>query len=350
MKKQSTDSRRSQTEFLRQIGGANFALLYLFEGAETLLRENALKELISRAVEPELRDFNVTSLSAAAGDVAAVVEVAGQLPMMAARRVVIVRGFESISDDAQIAALERYLANPNPSTIVVFVSDALDNRRAFSGLLRRTCTSVTFEPLTEGQQAASWIADHIASLGAKISGADAAYLVALVGSDLRRLASEGDKLAIFVGKGGRIERAAIDELVPNTKEHTNFELSDAVRDGHRARALRMLDQIFSDGNDRGEAPALLGAIAGTFRRLAAAKEMMAEGLSPDEIARAIGGSPFWLRPVFERARKLDRAWLLRSLVRIAETDVAVKTSLGTPRLQLEFLICELCPSDDDRSK
>jgi DNA polymerase III subunit delta len=350
MKKQLADSRRTQTDFLRQIGAGEFAPLYLLEGAESLLRENALKTLINRAVDSELRDFNVTTLSAAGGDVGAVLEVAGQLPMMASRRVVIVRGFESINDEGQIAALERYLANPNPSTTVVFVSDALDQRRAISSLLKRFCTYVSFQPLEQGQDAVSWIADYISQQTVTIARQDAALLVETVGFDLRRLASEADKLAAYVGEGGRIQRSHIDELVLHTKEHTNFDISNAVRDGNRERALRLLDQVFSGGNDRGEAPAVLGAIAAAFRRLVSAKELMAEGLSPEEMARAMGGNPYGLRSTNERARKVDRDWLLHCLELIAETDVAVKSSLGTPRLQLEFLICELCPVVGTRRK
>ncbi|MDQ1524649.1 MAG: hypothetical protein QOE47_2573, partial [Pyrinomonadaceae bacterium] len=37
----------------------------------------------------------------------------------------------------------------------------------------------------------------------------------------------------------------------------------------------------------------------------------------------------------------DPADLARRISRIASADLAIKTSLGTPRLQLELLVCEL---------
>ena len=342
MKKTSADSRRTQNDFQRQLGAGTIGPLYLFEGDETLLRDNALKDLIAKVVDPDLRDFNVTSISAVNGDITAPLEIAGQLPMMSPRRVVIVTGFETISDERQVQGLERYLNDPNPSSDLVFVSNALDNRRAISGLLRRSCTQVSFNRFEDGQDAPEWIARYFSNKGVRIGSADAAFLVGLVGTDLRRLTNEADKLTAYVGESGRIARNDIEELVPHSRDHTNFEIADAIRDGNRGKALRLLSQMFSENGDRGEAPALLGALAASFRRLLIAKEMIEEGLGPEEIAKAIGSSVHWARPVNERARKVDRGFLLRSLERIAETDVAVKSSLGTPRLQLEFLICELC--------
>jgi len=57
----------------------------------------------------------------------------------------------------------------------------------------------------------------------------------------------------------------------------------------------------------------------------------------------VGMPPFIVTRFNERVRKIDAARILRGIARIAETDVALKTSLATPRLQIEVLICELCP-------
>jgi hypothetical protein len=54
-------------------------------------------------------------------------------------------------------------------------------------------------------------------------------------------------------------------------------------------------------------------------------------------------SPFFVTKFNERVRKIDVSRILRGIARIAETDIALKTSLATPRLQIEVLICELCP-------
>jgi len=88
---------------------------------------------------------------------------------------------------------------------------------------------------------------------------------------------------------------------------------------------------------------ILGAIASNYRKMLAAKELMRRNAPNAEVAKAVGMPPFIVTRFNERVRKIDATRILRGIARIAETDVALKTSLATPRLQIEVLICELCP-------
>jgi DNA polymerase-3 subunit delta len=180
-----------------------------------------------------------------------------------------------------------------------------------------------------------------------IDNASASYLVGKVGTELRRLASEIDKLATYASEGasnGQITQTEIDELVRYSQEHTSFELTDAMLEGDRKRALRLLDRIFTNQGESPSriAPMILGAIASHHRRLLAAHELMLQNKSADEVRRAVGFFGNRMNRFNEVARRADRRRLAIALKRIAETDVALKTSLATPRLQLELLICELC--------
>jgi DNA polymerase III delta subunit len=88
---------------------------------------------------------------------------------------------------------------------------------------------------------------------------------------------------------------------------------------------------------------MIGAIARGYRHLLLAQELMRQNAANEEIAKAVGMSPYAVKYLNERARKVETVTLLQALARIAETDIALKTSRATPRLQLELLICELCP-------
>src|SRR5215475_13612005 len=130
MKRQnSQDAVKSQSEFHRKLQGGQIAPLYLFEGSEKYLRDQALKKLIDASVDESVRDFNFATISVAEGNLDEALALARQFPMISARRVVVVRGFEAISDDKQLNALKDYLRAPADTTSLVFVSDALDNRR-----------------------------------------------------------------------------------------------------------------------------------------------------------------------------------------------------------------------------
>jgi len=353
MKRQSSaSSRDSQAEFARQLKAGKLAPLYLFEGEENYLREQALKRLIEAAVDATVRDFNVSPVSVSGGNLDQALAIAGQRPMISERRVVIVTGFETITDERQLELLKDYLRQPAETTVLVFMSPALDNRRSIATMLRKTCVVVSFPPLGDRDEAPRWVADYLSRAGSRIDLAEANYLVGMVGTDLGRLANEADKLVSYVGGKGPIERADIDNVVRYSREHSNFDLTDAIVDSDRQRALRLLDHIFRDLPEPPQTLAvmILGAIGSAYRRMLAAKELMSRNASNAEVAKAVGMPPLFVGSFNERVRRFETERILRGISRIAEVDIALKSSLGTPRLQLELLICELCPVTVDTTR
>jgi DNA polymerase-3 subunit delta len=343
----SADALKSQTEFHRRLQSNQIASLYLFEGAERYLRDQALKKLIEAALDPSVRDFNYAAISVVHGNLDEALGMARQFPMISPRRMVVVTGFESINDEKQLELLKDYLRAPAETTVLVFVSDGLDNRRNISTMLRKTCEVVSFEPLDDREGAPNWIRDYVARSGHFIEPAAAAYLVGMVGVDLLRLSTELDKLMSYVGEKGRITKTEIDELVRYSREHSNFELTDAIIDGDRKRALTLLDHIFANPPEPPQTLSLLilGAIASNYRRMLMAKELMRQNAPNSEVAKAVGMSPYGVTRFNERVRKIETERIIKGIERIAQADVALKSSLATPRLQLEMLICELCPGN-----
>jgi DNA polymerase-3 subunit delta len=341
----SADARASQAEFSRQLQAGKIEPLYLLEGAEGYLREQALKRLTAAAVEESVRDFNLVTISVAQRNLDEALALARQMPMISPRRVVVVTDFEAVSDERQLETLKDYVRAPVETTALVFLSAGLDNRRNIATLLRKACAVVRFEPLDEREEAPRWVAEYVARAGCFIEPPAAAYLVGMVGTELRRLASELDKLVAYVGGQGRITKQEIEELVRYSREHSNFELTDAILDGDRRRALTLLNHIFANPPESPQtlAPLILGAIASNYRKMLAAKELMRQNAPNSEVAKAVG-MPDWKVGRFnECVRRVEAERILGGIARIAAADVALKSSLATPRLQLELLICELCP-------
>jgi DNA polymerase-3 subunit delta len=348
----SGDSFRSQQDFYRKLSSGQIAPLYLLEGEEAYLREQALRKLIAKAVDETVRDFNVTALSVAQGNLDEALALARQYPMSSSHRVVVVTGFEALSDERQLELLKDYLRDPVPTTALVFISAGMDNRRNIATMLRKTCQVVTFDPLDDREAAPRWLTDYVSRAGCFIEQSAAAYLIGMVGTDLRRLASEADKLVNYIGGQGRIGREEIDELVRYTREHSNFELTDAIIDGNRKRALELLEHIYASASENPQTQSLmiLGAIASQYRKLMMAKELIRQNAPNSEVAKAVGMSPYAVGRLNEKARKTDAEAILRGIRRIAQTDVALKSSLATPRLQLELLVCELCQQRSSRER
>ena len=325
-----------------ELKAKRIAPLYLLFGAEDYLRDAAARRIADEALRGAgLREFNEASFSLASADVQQAIAAAEQLPMMSERRVVRITDFGKLRE-ADEGALLRYLARPAGSSVVIFVADELDKRRKLSKTLLEACVSVEFATLTDSELAA-WARDHLKKLKADADERTLRQIVALVGTSVRRLVNELDKLATAALPGGHITMDSVDALVGRSRELSNFELTDHLIAKDRKGALRTLRRLL---DDEAEPLMLLGLIASNYHRLALAKELMAAGRPKEEVFRLVP-MPFNKREDFlATARRTDPADLARRINRIASTDLAIKTSLGGggvrgARLQLELLICEL---------
>ena len=324
-------------ELRRALKQGQIEPLYLLFGAETYLRDLAARA-ITRTVlsDAPLREFNESTFSLASVDVQQAIAAACQFPMMASRRVVRITEFSKLQREADEAALMRYIASPVESSVVIFVADELDKRRRLSKMLLDSCAAVEFAPLADAELA-KWAKDHLKAWKVEVDERSLHQIVALVGSDVRTLAHELDKLATAALSSGRITMQMIDELTGRSRELSNFELADHLIARNRKRALQTLRRLLDDG---AEPVMLIGLIASNYHRLALAKDLMSKGAPNPEVYRQVG--IFGKREEFlATARRTDAATLARSIERIAAADLAIKTSQATPRLQLEMLICEL---------
>src|SRR6266568_5820898 len=76
--------------------------VYYLHGDEDVLKDEAIRALLERAVEPAARDFNVDQRSAADLDAASFHALVNTPPMLAARRVVVIRGLEQLRKTAKV--------------------------------------------------------------------------------------------------------------------------------------------------------------------------------------------------------------------------------------------------------
>jgi DNA polymerase-3 subunit delta len=334
MARKSKHDGLAPVQFASRVSKGDIDPVYLFVGPERLLRREAVARLVD-TVDEGFRAFNVDTFSAAETDLETILDVARQLPMMARHRLVVVARADAVKDTAQ-DALEDYLRRPCEQSVVVFTADALDLRRKVATALSKGCTVVSFDPLSEAE-ALRWAEARVKASGCRIDPNALGALADLVGTDLSRLAIEVDKLTTHAGRG-QIGLAAVRALVPRASEGEVWDLTDAVAGRDRKRALRVLVRQL----DAGEEPlALLGMLAATYRKMLLAKELMQRHAPAAEVQATVKLPPWKMGDFNAQVRRMPVERIAYGLRRIAEVDLAIKSSLGTPRLQLEVLVCEL---------
>jgi DNA polymerase-3 subunit delta len=310
--------------------------LYLLLGPEIYLRRVAAQTITETALSRTmLREFNESAFSLLSDSVQSAVAAAEQLPMMSEMRVVRIRDFARLRE-ADEDNLIRYLNNPSPSTVMIFIADDLDKRKKSSKVLLDTCTVVEFSPLKDAE-AKAWAKSRLKELKVSADDQVLSELIRLVGTDVQTLANELEKLTSAAAATNRITLDHVDELIGRSRELSNFELADHLMAGNRKRALETLHRLLEDG---AEPVMLVGLIAGNYHRLALGKHLLARG-GREEVFRNISLPPFKRDSYISTLQRSTAAKIARGIQLTAAADLAIKTSQATPRLQLEMLVCEL---------
>jgi DNA polymerase-3 subunit delta len=220
------------------IKSGTFAPAYYFHGEDDYLKEEELRRVIAAAVDPATRDFNFETLRGADLDAEALGSMVSTPPMMADRRVLVVRDVNALKKDAR-AMLDKYLRNPAPDLLLLLISGAA--AKAEKGLTAAT-TAIEFKSLT-GNRIPKWIVYYVEhDLGSTITEGAATLLQEAVGTDLAQLRIELDKVSSYTA-GGAITEAAVSAVVGVRPGETMGDFLDAIGDRNAPKALAMLETI-----------------------------------------------------------------------------------------------------------
>ncbi len=234
--------------FFRSLPKSAPATAYYFHGPEDLLKDEALRALLDRTLDPSLRDFNLDQRTAAQLDGDALFALCSSLPMMAERRVVVLREIEGIKRKPKLrAALLDYLARPAPDTVLVLIQGA--NEDAEDKEIAKAAVAVACDPLPE-ERVLKWLDRRAKGLGVELPEDAALHLVRAVGGELAPLAAELQKLAALPA-GEPLTVARVGELVGVRHGETLFDWRDAVLGDDPGTAVRLLGPLLDQTGNSG---------------------------------------------------------------------------------------------------
>lgn len=339
--------------------------VYLVLGEESLIVERVARELREIVLRDAPAAFNEDKFVAGETDIDTVINAARMVPMMAERRLVIVRhverwegrgqGSEGQATPTKRAAspldrLADYARAPSPTTSLVLVATKLDPRRRFALLAKKEDFNIICEPLARGALP-RWIAREAKARGHLISNELAQVLAQIAGPDLASVSDALERTMLYVGEGAEITEDAISVSVMRVRQSTIWELIDAIGRRDLPKALAAVADVHEPGDS---ALGLLTLIARSVRQLLKFESAIRAGSSPQEAVKIAGAPPFKARDLSAQIRTISRFELERWLTVLAETDLALKGSRRAPLSVIETTIIDLCatprgPSRSPRS-
>ncbi len=227
--------------------GATPDPVYYFHGDEDVLKDEAVRALVELVVDPSARDFNLDRRSAADLDPGAFHSLVNTPPMLAPRRVVVLRGLEDLKKTSKARQeVLRYLAAPSPTTLLVLVQGAATPP---DPELARGATTVAVEPLPPAR-VLKWMAHQARQLRLRLEPDAAELLAAAVGNDLGALAQELGKLsALAIGRSATRDDVAA--LVGVRQGETLQDFVDAALERRAAAAARLVEPVLEQAGMTG---------------------------------------------------------------------------------------------------
>jgi DNA polymerase III delta subunit len=308
-----------------QIAAGSIEPLYLVTGDDETAM-SAVGTALAESVEEDLRAFNVQRFygSDAGSTVAAVLDAASTLPLLAPRRVILLLQAERAliarkaksagRDDApaddegdgeggsrtgQLAMLKAYAARPHPHAVVALLGAGL--QRTFDPLAKQAVV-VTCEA------SADVIRTLEAEHGVRFDRDAADLLRQMAGADVARLRGDVERILLYAAGQKTISKDQVSAVINRAASSGGRKLWVEVANRRTAAALRDLELELADG-------------AVPFMILGLLRTVVERTVAPRDLPRALDA--------------------------VLRTDLALKTSGGDPRVLLERLVVELCATGKD---
>lgn len=335
----------NEAQLKAQIKSGDFKTAYFIYGEESYLKEHYVSLLKNKLIDPTFEAFNYHFFEGRDADIDDVLKDAQMIPMMGEYNLVIVRDYK-FANANEVKLVEEYLADPPLSTVLVLWYDSIEPDvkkdakikkivKAFSSagdcvnMARRTQNDL-IKLIVKGAQ----------KRGSSISNGNAAYLITVVGSDMKLLLNELDKLALFA-QAGEIDRKIIDNMATKSLQARIFDLSKYVVAGNSDKAYEVINALFAMQEEPVPILNALGSYYVDMYRVKCAKTAGFTYGEVDKYYRYGNARQFVLRNANRDCAALTEKQLRDSIDAVSDTDIKIKSTAVDKRLLIEELVAKL---------
>jgi len=410
----------SVDRFIAEIASPQLRPGYVLIGDEVFLYDRCRKAVLATLAPEATRDFCLHDLDLAETSIFEVLDRAQTPSLMAPFQVLFVRNLKTLygrgSKKEEFAAIDAYFRSPNPQAVLLFVADHLriptdlrkmdyqDKERyeKIRDTLGDWCGFVELARVDDAD-AIQWILRHAESRNIRFDPDAARELVDALGADMMLIASEFEKLLLYVSapqpaapqdRGPQVSplrpgveappifprAASTDTVIPSeqsesrnprippeapapplarnrvtlgdvetmvlaAKQRSLYELTDAISLRDRPRALLLLHGLLN-ASDGGEDAAIghLYMLARTFRQMLIISEKNVRDSRAiwQVLWQGFRMPPFAADDLIKQARRYkSRRDLNRAIRLVARADLELRSSPANKLLVLERLILDL---------
>lgn len=239
--------------------------VYLLSGDEPLLTSEATDAIRARARRDGFDERQVFFIERAASVWADIAQTAQALSLFAAKRIVEIRMPGGKPGIAGAAALPRLFEAAGDDLLVLIVTGQLDRETQNAQWVQALQQRGAWLPIRTVDRAGlpQWLRARFAAAGLKPDQQAITLLADRSEGNLLAARQEIDKLALLLPSGAAVSAADVATGSSDSARFNVFQLTDAVRSGDAARALRILGGLSAEG---AEPPLVLWALLREMRQ------------------------------------------------------------------------------------
>jgi len=345
-------------QILLDINRRLFKPIYFLCGEEPYYIDVISDKLEKTVLDEGEKEFNQNVVYGKDTDLASILSLAKQFPMMSEYSVVIVKEAQNLkelnksADDEgesksaknsnATAQFLAYVQNPQPTTILVFCYKykALDKRSALAKAIQKNAVYAEFSKLYDNQ-IPDWINSYVKEKKYTINPKASFLMAEFLGSDLSKIANEIDKLVINLKEGTEISPEAVQDNIGISKEYNIFEFQDALAKKDVLKANRIVNYFAA--NEKEHHPVMItGSLYNYFSKIL--KYHFLQDKSKFTAAQALGVNPFFVDGYARAASNYNTGKLKQVFSYLKECDLKTKgvdnsgTSNGELLKELVFKI------------
>ena len=315
--------------------------VFFLYGEDEHRKGEAAQALVDAHLDPETRDFNLDVVQASDVSVEDLARILATPPMMAERRVVVVRGVEAFAGAARSRDLILGLVENPPSDLALILSARIPERSKakFYQTLMKRAQSVEFAMIAPDDVPGWLMEEATVRFGTTMEPDAARALGQAIGADLGILSRELEKLTAVAGDKERITLEHVrvaGTVLPKQDRWKWFDLVGARRFREAVPGVRVLLNQGESG------VGLTVGLSTHLLRIALAVES-----GPRALEEVLPPHQRWLsRQIGEQARGWEAGAIRSAVLSLLRVDRLLKASSLSEEHHLEEWLLTLMARED----
>jgi len=324
-------------DIIGKIASGDVSPVYLLIGKEKFFHDQVIQAMTQHLLpDASSRSLNLYLLYGGENSLPEVVNAAQSRPMLADKKLVIVRDFNRMrAGDSE--PFIKYLENPQPYTVLVMAAEELGAGNV-NKAARKQAVEVECKPLSE-HKVASWIRSRAKGKQVPLDESACEALGGLTGNNLLTIDHELEKLANFMAGADTISADDVARLSGLSAEYNVFNLQRTLSLRDIKKSYVIIKRLIEAGDNIHMIMAVLFA---HFRKTLLVSRMLEKNESPAAIKQALKMGDYQLRQIMQTKQKFSVDAIENVISFLQSLDKELKSSSLKDEYAAQSLCYNIC--------